>query len=206
MKLRIKPVEYNGMRLDEVGEGVVRAFYPLIGGFHILRPLRISNAPAHYFSESWHSTPYSAPFFRTEKYPPYHAGVDAERFLYFILRYGEPVLGITSLPVLDIRRDIMYGKALSGAERSSFVSTYSKEFGPVDSDDHLGKLIRLSIHEVGHTFGLEHHDNHVEIASNLCPMEDGHRDYALGGHITWSEFLLASNTRLCDQCREQLGI
>ncbi len=203
MELEIKPVEYKGTRLREVGEGVVRTLYPRFDDFRILRPLKLTKVASRYMSTYPKGFP---PFFRTNKYTEY--SINSREFLFFLLSYyREPLLGITSLPSFDFNGYEMYGQALLPSEgRYSFVSTYPKEFGSVDSDDHIEKLTRMSIHEVGHSFGLQHHENNKPAATNLCPMETGHNEYANESIITWEEYILARSTRLCNDCRGQLGI
>jgi len=181
--LTIKPVEYAGRRLQELGDRVTTAFYPAIENFKIadrlsLRELLFKDAidPIHadFLTEEDFSRPYRIAFY-------------GFTFGNLLSRFGGLVLGVTDVPLTfmgpkDSYKPLVhrFNYSLEGVEgigdqknnhQLAVVSTHRKVFRKEDSDYYIDRLVRLAIHEVGHSFSLEHHKGKNKTpAGNPCPM------------------------------------
>jgi len=128
----------------------------------------------------------------TAFYPP-RKRFRAERLLDYLEERGYPAhtVGLTVRDVsTTLRNRTDWGvTGLARTEGPCVVSTF--RLGRAGYSRFASRLGKISIHEVGHTFGLSHCT-----ASQTCPMQD------LAGRVTTLD---RSRDSFCGQCREKLG-
>ncbi len=158
--LKIQPVNYKGKRLNEVGDRIVDVFNPLIDDYEINNKLLLLKHPLDMLMDLTRGR-VSNLFLPIE--------INNNYFAEYLSHYGQPILGITSIPAKSIRHGWLYGFA-DITRKSTFVSTSRFEYD-LDSDSHIKRIIITSLHELGHVFGLEHHIGDVfTLNGRYCPM------------------------------------
>ena len=197
-QLVIQPINYNGHRLYEIGEQVVKQFYPLIHDFDIRRGLDIKDMDG--FAPRLEPKGSGS----TIIYPD---GSTPATSLFILFLYGingqmnGPTLGVTSLKALDSKGKYLYGEGLS-KWMSGFVTDYRPE-GSAFKD-----FPQLSVHEVGHMYGLKHHfpDKNQKNGKN-CAMyinDDGNGKKMFQGNEA-RDFFASIDGSLCTLCDDILA-
>ncbi len=193
--LKIQPIEYKGSRLAEVGERVVGVFHLTFNDYVINKRLRASDLGDILQSER-----------KDGLFAP-GRWVEKGKFLTYLEAYGKFTVGITSLGVVnDDNRLFGSGRRES---RVACVSTADKAFGRVNSGIYLERVAIEALHELGHVFGLSHHDNEIRKTANgkYCPMTTVHSERVLAGEITWAQYISARDPNaFCDSCYWRLGM
>lgn len=185
-QLIIQPVCYEGKRLPELGDRILAVFNPLFDDYVIRSQLTLAHIPPDFLKKQF--------------------GIEGEYFPVFLSWHGKPILGITKLEAFRKDGKWVYGYG-SQPHKAAFVSTFKREFKLIDTDEHLERVVIESLHELGHVFGLGHHDESIQITKNnkYCPMTTAHASQARAKKITWAEFISArDSTAFCDECYERL--
>ena len=148
--LTIKPLEYKGRRLQELGDKVVTSVYPLMDDFRTLRETSLRTLLRNerdILSElvKWHQVRLT---------PPYNLAF-SQQIGEFLSQYGENVLGVTQLPATLVHVDpeldswsqslfvgellvqiqnrfCIEGRAPNGTQ-TAYVSTYRSQYRDLDS-------------------------------------------------------------------------
>ena len=187
-KLKIQPVMYNSRRLNEVADKIVTVFNPIMNDYQINDRLD-SLVLKLILSESVNND------ISTE--------LLCGHFLKLLSECGTPILGITSLTM----GSWSYGMG-SPTYKSAYVSTARSEFGRLDSDIHVERVVIEALHELGHVFGLSHHEGPLpKKTSNgrYCPMDISHSESVLGEEICWAEYISLRDPNLfCENCYQIL--
>lgn len=189
--LYIQPIAYEAQRLPEIGERIVAAFPSLLESY-VLRPNMI-------ISEDEKKI-----ILRRDKRNTPSLNIDATGLLEF-LAFGEvPCLGITSFFCRE-EESRFWGKS-SFNQRTAYLATAEPEFEERDTDVHVERVVIEALHELGHVFGLDHHEGlEVTASQKYCPMTTVHEAVAREGIITWGEYIsLRDSTSFCDDCTEEL--
>ncbi len=204
--LKILPIDYNGNRLNEIGDKIVSALNPLIDSYRIEKPITLVDLLDNMNVLSS----------EIDLNQPYRIAIKSEDLLNFLSNYYTPILGVTPVPCIqtllgNLRNHnfivpldsstkflILEGYS-SGDSKSCFVSTYDSRFGGHDSDSHIERLSILAIHEVLHVLGIREHHKSEKMNSRgkLCPIIDG--------SIT-NGFLEDTDYFPCRDCYSSLGI
>lgn len=187
----IQPVEYLGKRLTELGDRISAGFYPLFTDYQINNQIRVSDLDPRILFGS--------------KDDPSGLWIHGHGLIRFLSGLGlEPIIGITSLNSTNSSRrrfergeeDRIYGLADSNGTKVVYVSAPLPEFDVLDSDAHVEMISIVARHEMGHAFGLVHHDNILSKKRGLCLMNrEGYEGLVEG-----------KNIRFCKDCKKKLGI
>ena len=164
VKLLIRPFEWGGTRLSEIGDHLTRVF-PDIDDYEVAResPLPLSC----FFPDSFQDAP--------ERNHRLIAGtffLDYLRSLSSHWLYNALDLGITNLPVITPEDGQIDGLAyLCGTV--ALVSANRAYFDEVDSETYIRSVVGTAVHEIGHIYGLEHHySGSLRTKDNfLCSMD-----------------------------------
>ena len=207
IKLKIKPVEYEGRRLQELGDRIVQVFYPLVNKFRLLPEIGLRTLLKKRELYNPEEFRYHTILFE----PPFYVSINGKPFSEFLSGYGTPILGVSQMSMSKwtifseipdaLHRFSWYSsdsKCPEGYGSSEFktaiVSTFNPKYGKLDTDRHLERLVRVAVHEIGHSLGLNHHRRKVETSNDkLCPMMPR-------GEIESADYML------CKYCYRALGI
>lgn len=191
--LKLQPVAYHGSRLSEVGNRLVSIFFPLIDNIEVNKEIKMEDILSELSNKPYNIASISV--------------VVQQGFLEYLSALGEPILGITSLEAKNIAGARVYGQGIPNP-KSAYVSTYYFEFGEMDSAEHLESLVIYSTHELGHSFGLNHHgEEQRSIRNKLCPMAVSR--ISLGPNaevIKWEQDISLRDWLFCNDCYKNLGI
>jgi predicted Zn-dependent protease len=189
MDLNIVPIEYDKRGLEEIVRIIHNAFPDFFDGVHVeenisrsayKKILQNPNGGLSYILNS--------------------------NLLKLLNEFEGPVLGITSCIVLKNREqnkfELVYGGAIK--KESCFVSMYCPELSVHEGYSRRAGIV--CVHELGHVFGLDHHENCKEIPAkdSLCPMEIGHRTFRDKKEISKAHYFDARKTKFCGECYEKL--
>ena len=163
--LKIQPVEYSGNGLDVLCRAIIGRFYPLIQDFDVFDNLTLNTLLKNHPRLKGRNI-------KSED----QIALDSNTFLSYLAisnGYGY-ILGVTSLPVRDWWFDAIWSpltlkfdprkhKTIDGQAGNednygvAFVSTY-RNSNRLFQGDSLEGLITTAVHEIGHIFGLIHHN------------------------------------------------
>ncbi len=189
--LYIQPIAYAAQRLPEIGERIVAAFPSLLERY-LLQPNMI-------ISEDEKKI-----ILRRDKRNLPSLNIDATNLLGFLALGKVPCLGITSF---FCREEVnrYWGKS-SFDQRTAYLATGEPEFEVPDTNIHVERVVIEGLHELGHIFGLDHHESLLVTSSGkYCPMTVVHEAVAREGTITWGEYIsLRDPTSFCTECYEKM--
>jgi predicted Zn-dependent protease len=192
--LNILPIEYPGKRIEELGENLVRVYYPVFQNFKIISPISRNELKEMQAKKR---------FSKNNEF-----WINGKGFCRFLEDNGNYILGITALPVARNKRGGWKYGGGSWFYKSAFVSAFRPEFGEIDSDINLERTTIESIHEIGHAFGLRHHPEKTLTENlKLCPMDVSLNKDALNKKITWEEYISSRDSEsLCKECYSKLVV
>ena len=126
--------------------------------------------------------------------------------------YSGPTLGITDADLKTEDEDAFYNSILGGKNPKNdvaVVSTHKLTPPKIDSDKDYDRFVdrtlKVSLHEVGHNFGLTDHASY-KLASDglLCPMSRG--EFNKFGYRGYVKIIVDGRGRIfCDECNEFLA-
>ncbi len=182
--LKIFPLDYDGRRLEEIGQLILDALPGLMDGFKIQTPISKSSIDDTCF----HS-------------PNALLSLQTSRTLEIL---NTPVLIVTSLALKD---SYGHGFCIGTSEGASIVSTYRPEMGKAGSDDHVFKVASVGTHEMAHFFGASHHQKGMPTANGLrCSMDVSQNQGFISRRMHWTEFPVGEDIMLCEKCYEKMGV
>ncbi|GEM_PF-5330057 len=187
--LHIQPYVYNGKKLKELAERIVMVFHPILDDYLVKEEVYDGDVDA-LLSRSL-----------SPRAPPY---VGHWQFLRYLASFGTPILGVTILHS-DYLGAFGEGSSLT---QSAYVSCARPEFDKVDSKIHMERLLIEGLHELGHVFDLDHHDDLTRtLNGKLCPMDTSLSREAHLRKITWGEYISSRDTdAFCKGCHEKLEL
>ena len=165
--------------LKEIGNKILESFRGLIDEFNL----------------SHHDTPHVE-------------SIDAQ-LLTMILHdeYGGHTLGITDADLKTQDEDEFYNSIFGGKNPKNDVAVVStKKLSPLeinteaDYNLHVGRTLKVSLHEVGHNFGLTDHASYKVVDDGaLCPMSKG--EFNKFGYVGYVRAIIDSRgLKFCDEC------
>jgi predicted Zn-dependent protease len=139
---------------------------------------------------------------------PFVDSIDAQ-LLTMILHdeYGGHTLGITDADLKTRDEDEFYNSIFGGKNPRNDVAVVStKKLSPpeinseADYDLYVGRTLKVSLHEVGHNFGLTDHASYkVADDGSLCPMSKG--EFNRFGYMGYVRAIIDSRgLDFCDEC------
>ncbi len=114
---------------------------------------------------------------------------------------GGHILGITDADLVDESGCDFYPFMFGGKNEHNHVAVVStRRIGSSDPSRHLERLLKVSLHEVGHNFGLVHHYSFVTASDGgCCPMTKG--DFNRHGERGYVRSVIdARGFHFCDSC------
>ena len=121
--------------------------------------------------------------------------------------YGGHTLGITDADLKTKDEDEFYNSIFGGKNPRNDVAVVStKKLSPpeikseADYDLYVGRTLKVSLHEVGHNFGLTDHASYkVADDGSLCPMSKG--EFNKFGYMGYVRAIIDSRgLDFCDEC------
>lgn len=191
MNLNIVPIEYNKRGLEEIVRIIHHAFPDFFDKFIVRKHVD---------------------FLIYKDLMSY----DADKKLIYFLNsnlinllddFEKPVIGIT--PYVAVRTPENINKSLGtfGAASTKGICFVSAHAPSLSNCEEAPRRMGIEcIHELGHVYGLNHHEYCKEIPAkdSLCPMEIGHRTFRDKKKISLAHYFEARRTEFCDECREKL--
>ena len=118
---------------------------------------------------------------------------------------GGHILGITDADLLDHSDDDFFNFVFGCKDKRNDVAVVSTS--RLRSENHerfLARLLKISLHELGHNFGLLHHYSfEPAFDGGYCPMTKG--DFNRHGERSYVRSIVdARGFHFCDRCREFL--
>lgn len=126
--------------------------------------------------------------------------------------YGGHTLGITDADLKTEDRDEFFNTIIGGKNTKNDVAVVStRKLAPPqiasDSDYELfiGRTLKVSLHEIGHNFGLTDHASYRKAPDGtLCPMSRGEfNKFGYKGYV--QAVVDGRGFRFCDECADFLG-
>ena len=118
---------------------------------------------------------------------------------------GGHILGVTSADLVDESGHGFHNFMFGGKDHRNDVAVVStRRLSSSDPRRALARLLKVSLHELGHNFGLVHHYDFVPAADGgYCPMTKG--DFNRHGERSYVRSVIdARGFRFCDSCRSFL--
>lgn len=197
--LIIRPVSYSDRRLEEIGERIAESFHPIFKNVRIMNGIRYDGSFQDETAEDMRGRlEASAGNSRT-------FAVSASVMLNWCAKVSEgPTLFVTSFPIVDEKGVDLYGYAYL-EHGPALVSVSGDDSGPVGSDRRAEYVQKVGIHEIGHVFGLDDHDNRIRKSQDgFCPMTRAHRRWIESGRITSQEYIELKGFKFCYRCNDVL--
>ncbi|MEK6858054.1 MAG: hypothetical protein AABX39_05700 [Nanoarchaeota archaeon] len=189
MNLNIVPIEYDKRGLEEIVRIICNAFPDFFDGFHV--------------EENISRSAYKKTLQNAKGNLSYLLNLN---ILKLLNDFEKPALGITSCAVVKHCEGNKFLPVYGGAIKndSCFVSMYCPELSVIDGYSRRAGIV--CIHELGHFFGLGHHEYCEEIPAknSLCPMEIGHRVFRDKKEISLAHYFDARKTEFCEECKKKL--
>lgn len=127
-------------------------------------------------------------------------------------KYDEHILGITDVDLKTDDEDEFYDSIFGGKNPNNDVAVVStKKLSPLeitsekDYDLYFSRTLKVSLHEVGHNFGLPDHFSHKAVKDGLlCPMSrGGFNKFGSKGYV--EAVIDYRGPNFCDECNEFLN-
>ena len=118
------------------------------------------------------------------------------------LEVGGHVLGITDAELVDDSGTDFFRFMFGGKDRRNHVAVVStRRISMYDPQRVAARLLKISLHELGHNFGLVHHYSFVSVdQGGCCPMSKG--DFNRHGERGYLRSVIdARGLHFCDSCR-----
>ena len=118
---------------------------------------------------------------------------------------GGHILGITNADLIDESGQDFDRFMFGGKDNRNDVAVVStRRIASRDPARTLARVLKVSLHELGHNFGLVHHYSFEPAADGgCCPMTKG--DYNGHGQLSYVRSVIdARGFRFCDRCRSFL--
>jgi len=118
---------------------------------------------------------------------------------------GGHILGITEVDLLDHSEEDFFNFVFGCKDSRNNVAVVStRRLGGKNHDRLLARLLKISLHELGHNFGLLHHYSfEPAFDGGYCPMTKG--DFNRHGERSYVRSVVdARGFQFCDRCREFL--
>ena len=118
---------------------------------------------------------------------------------------GGHILGITNADLIDEEGGDFHDFMFGGKDNRNDVAVVStRRIASSDPRRALARLLKVSLHELGHNFGLVHHYGFVPASDGgYCPMTKG--DFNRHGERGYIRSVIdARGFRFCDACRSFL--
>ncbi len=115
---------------------------------------------------------------------------------------GGHILGITDADLVDEGKGDFHDFMFGGKDNRNDVAVVStRRIASSDPRRALARLLKVSLHELGHNFGLVHHYGFVPASDGgYCPMTKG--DFNRHGERSYIRSVIdARGFRFCDACR-----
>jgi predicted Zn-dependent protease len=121
--------------------------------------------------------------------------------------YGGHTLGITDADLKTQDEDEFYNSIFGGKNPRNDVAVVStKKLSPpdikteADYDLYVGRTLKVSLHEVGHNFGLTDHASYkIADDGSLCPMSKG--EFNKFGYMGYVRAIIDSRgPNFCEEC------
>lgn len=122
-------------------------------------------------------------------------------------KFGGHTLGITDADLKTKDRDEFYNSIFGGKNPQNDVAVVStKKLSPKkitskeDYDLYIDRTLKVSLHEVGHNFGLTDHGSYKAASDgSLCPMSKGEfNKFGYRGYV--KAIIDGRGLRFCDEC------
>jgi predicted Zn-dependent protease len=120
---------------------------------------------------------------------------------------GGHVLGITNADLVDPSGEDFWSYLFGGKDRRNDVAVVSTHRLAGNDPEHTtARLAKVSLHELGHNFGLVHHYRFQQAAGGgCCPMSKS--DFNRFGEVSYLRTVVdARGFQFCDDCRRFLRI
>lgn len=120
---------------------------------------------------------------------------------------GGHVLGVTAADLVDDTGQDFWGFLFGGKDRRNDVAVVStRRLAGSDPEHTAARLAKVSLHEVGHNFGLLHHYGFERAAGGgCCPMSKS--DFNRHGEVSYLRAVVdARGFLFCDGCRRFLRL
>lgn len=120
---------------------------------------------------------------------------------------GGHVLGVTDADLVDLSGQDFWSFLFGGKDRRNNVAVVStRRLSGDDAEQTAGRLAKVSLHELGHNFGLLHHYAFEQAAGGgYCPMSKG--DFNRHGEVSYLRSVVdARGFLFCGACRRFLRL
>jgi len=115
---------------------------------------------------------------------------------------GGHILGVTDADLLDSSGREIFPFMFGGKDERNDVAVVStRRLGSRDRGRSLARLMKVSLHELGHNFGLVHHYSFEPAAGGggYCPMTKG--DFNRHGEVSYVRTIIdGRGYRFCERC------
>jgi predicted Zn-dependent protease len=117
---------------------------------------------------------------------------------------GGHILGITDADLVDGSGEDFFDFMFGGKDNRNHVAVVStRRIGSRDPGRFIARLLKVSLHELGHNFGLVHHYGFVPAAAGggYCPMTKG--DFNRHGERSYVRVVIdGRGFGFCESCRQ----
>lgn len=199
--LTVQPIVYEGPNLEDITESIVKAFWPKLIGYEVKNEIKLDAIDDSLFD-----------------IPPPEPVLNSSYVINRYRSFNTNNLIITTIPMVYYQRNSLerdYGgpkffrrEGLGmGTKNGALVSLPLILKENMDAESQKNALIKLGIHELGHSFGLKHHYSTQRVDDKLCIMTNYH------------SFLIENNMEVdnpgsfkqyhpgfCDDCYRGIGI
>jgi hypothetical protein len=120
---------------------------------------------------------------------------------------GGHVLGVTDVDLVDSTGNDFWSFLFGGKDTANHVAVVSTRRLANDGDEESSdRLAKVSLHELGHNFGLPHHYAYERAAGGgCCPMSKG--DFNRHGEVSYLRSVVdARGFLFCEACRQFLRL
>ena len=114
----------------------------------------------------------------------------------FLHEFHEPTFLITNKPIMSLDGiELVYS---DGEAHPKHKVGYTSGFNIPNKN--LEVITQITLHEIGHMFGLTNHNRAVGLGGKYCFMQQK------SNSISWDDYLKDTSRYLCSKCKKDLGI